>query len=101
LAAADFFDRREAEAIAKKLDAEIRTGRKHDLVVIRWRGTIVCKYGMRRGSSSHPYIPNQIGLSLRQAIDLARCPLSRDEYFKLLRRKGWLPGPPSPLKEGP
>ena len=89
---ADFFDRREAKAIADKLGATIEPGRKHDAVVIRWGGTIIARYGLRRDrTASHPYIPDQLGLKLREAIELARCPLSAEKYFELMAQRGRLP----------
>jgi len=84
---------REAGEIARKLGANIDEGRKHAKVKIRWQGRIVASYNIRRGSgeTSHDYIPKQTFISSRQALDLARCPLSRDQYFEILRSKGKLP----------
>ena len=88
---ANFFDQREALAIAQKLDAEIITGREHDLALIRWQGRLIGKYGIRRDRRApHPYIPKQIGLKLREAIQLARCPMTAQRYFELMRERGRL-----------
>ena len=88
------FTKTEAEQIANKLDAEISKGRKHDLAQIRWQGQVVASYGIRRGKKDlgHDYIPKQIFISIRETLDLARRPLSRDAYFEILRSKGVLPG---------
>ena len=83
---------KEAESIAKKLEAEIIPGRRHPKVIVRWQGTIVAQYGIRRGSRdvSHNYIPNQLFISFREALDLARCPRTKEWYFNALRSKGKL-----------
>ncbi|MBF6571246.1 MAG: hypothetical protein IVW54_20475 [Candidatus Binataceae bacterium] len=54
---------------------------------------IVASYGIRRSSHEvpHDYISKQLFISTRQAIDLARCPLSRDDYFEILRLHQRLP----------
>jgi len=82
---------KEARAIANKLECEIQNGRKHDNAIIRWNGKYIAQFGIRRDAkASHDYIPNQIFISLRQAQNLARCPLSRDEYFQILQQKSKL-----------
>lgn len=86
-------DRRQAEAIAKKLNATVTPGRRHDLAVVVVDGTRVAGFGIRRGSSeSHGHIPEQLHLSLRQTLDFARCSLSTEDYFDELRAKGIIPG---------
>jgi hypothetical protein len=82
----------EAQQIADKLSAEIEEGRKHTQAIVRWQGKIVGKYGIRRGSreTSHDFIPRQLSITFREALNLARCPLSREEYFELLRSRGKL-----------
>lgn len=84
---------REAQAIARKLDAEIKKGAKHDQAIIRYANRIVARYGIRRASKAvgHSYIPKQLFISPQQALDLAQCPLDKDEYFEILRKKGFLP----------
>lgn len=81
-----------ANAIARKLDAEQKTGRRHDLVVVRYKGKHVIQFGIRRGSRSlpHPHIARQLHISQHDTEDLARCPMSADEYFRVLREKGYL-----------
>ncbi len=86
---------KEAEQIADKLGAEIQKKRLHDVAIIRWQGKMVASYGIRRSSKAvgHDYIPTQIFLSTRETLNLAKCPLSRDGYFDILRSKGKLPIP--------
>ncbi|HYD49239.1 MAG TPA: hypothetical protein VEB21_12860 [Terriglobales bacterium] len=88
-------DQRQAYAIASKLKADIdEQGRKHANVHIRWDGKLVARYGIRRDrTADHSFIPKQIHVSLREALDLARCPMSAEEYFEQLRQKGLLPEP--------
>lgn len=86
---------READAIAKKLDADVAEGRKHARATVRLNGQFVGQYGIRRGKSlGHDYIPRQIHATMREALDLARCPLKKDEFIAILIRKGHL-SPPS------
>ena len=82
-----------AEKIAAKLGITPEKGRKHERVYIRWAGKIIASYGLRRGSRelSHDYVVSQIFITIRQAMDLARCPTSRDEYFETLRMHGHIP----------
>ena len=83
---------REAQQIASKLEAEIKEGRGHARALIRWQGRIVASYGIRRGSreTSHDYVPKQIFLTFRETLDLARCPLTKEGYFEILRQRGKL-----------
>jgi len=83
---------KEAEQIAAKLEAEIKEGRGHARALIRWQGRIVASYGIRRGSreTSHDYVPKQIFLTFRETLDLARCPLTKEGYFEILRQRGKL-----------
>jgi hypothetical protein len=81
-----------AEKIARKLGAELKEGR-HQRAYIRWQGTLVAHFGIRRSSREvgHDYIPREIFVTMRQALDLARCPLSAEDYFNILRLHGRLP----------
>jgi hypothetical protein len=83
---------REAVAIANKLNAEIKEGRKHARAIIRWNEKYIASFGIRRGTDvGHDYIPKQIFISARQALDLARCPLSKQGYFDILGEHRKLP----------
>jgi hypothetical protein len=79
----------DAENIALKLGAEITEGRKHTRVLVRLNGQFVGQYSVRRGSGElgHDFIPRQIQATIREAIDLSRCPLSREGFIaKLVER---------------
>jgi hypothetical protein len=83
---------REAEQIAAKLDASVEQGRNHARAVVRWNGKFIAQFGIRRGKNvGHDYIPKQIFITMRQARDLARCPLSRQGYFEILAEHQKLP----------
>jgi hypothetical protein len=86
------FDKRDATRIAQKLGATPGPGRKHDKVRIRWKGVIIAAYNIRRDrTASHDFIPEQIHVSLREARDLARCPMSAKQDFDLMGKKKLLP----------
>lgn len=89
----------EAERIAKKLDAEIEEKPKHKQVIIRHEGQAVALYGIRRASkrdTSHSYVSKQIHVTQAQAESLARCSLSKDDYFNILRERKIITDPPKP-----
>lgn len=83
----------DARKIAKKLNAEIQPGRKHDLVVFRIGGVRLGQFGISRGSKqqSHDYIPRQLYLTAKQCREFLDCSLSLDGYFEILAGKGLLP----------
>ena len=78
--------------IADKLGAKVSRGRRHDRAVVRICEIFVGSYGIRRGTRvGHDYIPGQIHASMRQALGLARCPVSKKDYEETLKSKGILP----------
>jgi len=82
-----------AEAIARKLNAAIRSGRKHELAVVKYDGKTVVQFGIRRGSrhnQGHDYIPGQIHVTRQQAMLLAQCPMSFEEWIAAMRQKGYI-----------
>lgn len=81
---------RHAKDIAEKLSAELINKREHDVAIIKSNDVLLGSYGIRRGSKElgHDYIPRQIGVTMRQAQDLANCPMSKEEYFEEIRRQG-------------
>ena len=87
-----------ARAIAAKLGAEVRSKRKaHDLAVIYEDGMRIAQFGIRRGSQKnlgHDHLPHGLHLSPRQCLDLARCPMTREQWIARLREKGLLPPAP-------
>ncbi len=78
--------------IARKLDAEIVGRNKpHDIALVRHQGKLVAQFGIRRGSSKntgHDHIPGQIFVSPRDARLLGQCPLSREEWIRIVSEKG-------------
>lgn len=87
-----------ANAFADKLDARILHGRRHDRAEVWIDGTYIGSFGIRRGTNAgHPYIPNQIFVNLRQALDLARCPLSKSDYVQILKDNGKIPTSSRPV----
>ena len=84
-----------ANRIARMLAAEISDGGKHEIVKVYHGRELVARFNIRRASSrdtSHSDIPAQIHVSAKQALDLANCPLSRDEWVEILRAKGLIDG---------
>lgn len=84
-----------AEKIQKKLRAKVLTNRSaHDLVQFFYQDVLIVQFGLRRGSNKslgHGHIPDDLHISQRQALDLARCPLSLDQYVEILKTKGFIP----------
>jgi hypothetical protein len=83
------FTQEDARAIARKIDAVIEPGRRHDIAVFRHEGKRIAQFGIRRGSKEqgHDYIPRQLHLTQKQCLDLCACPLSLGDYVALLRAK--------------
>lgn len=85
-------DKDDAYKIARKLSAVIdTTKRAHDLACIYYEGVLVAQYGIRRGSrrnQGHGHIPHSLHLTQKEASLLALCPLSKDEFFQLLKDRG-------------
>lgn len=80
----------DARQIATKLNADIQPGRQHDLAVFRYNGKSIARFGIRRASKevSHDYIPNQLFITAKQCRELRDCPLTLENYVKLLQGKG-------------
>jgi hypothetical protein len=83
-----------AEKIQRKLKAKVLTYRSaHDLAQFFHQGVLIVQFGLRRGSNKslgHGHIPDDLHISQRQALDLARCPLSLDQYIDILKQKGFI-----------
>ncbi len=92
------FTQDDAWKIAKKLKAKIEPGRKHELAVFWHDGKRITQYGIRRGSKNegHDYLPSQLFVSPPQCRDLSNCPLSLEDYVKILRKKKKIPETPKP-----
>lgn len=82
--------------IADKV-AEISEGRRHTNAVVRVNGTYIGRFGIRRGKKGlgHDFIPKQIGVNMKQALELGRCTLDSDDYERILRERGKLPDEPT------
>lgn len=78
--------------IATKVGATPKDRRNHKRVTIVLHGQVIGSYGIRRGSHElgHDFIAGQIGLTQREARDLSLCPLTLQEYIKLLESRGRL-----------
>ena len=78
--------------IVKKLKAKVvKRAKPHDIALIEHEGRIIAQFGIRRGSkknSGHDHIPEQIFLRSRQAKELGQCPLSREDWIKIITEKG-------------
>lgn len=81
-----------AVEIAKKLKAEVcKRNKAHDIALVYHEGKMVAHFGIRRGSNknlSHDHITDQIFLRPRQARLLGQCPMSREEWVKIVAEKG-------------
>ena len=84
-------DKIHAHAIAKKLKAKILNKKKHDLAVIYYDEKRIMNFGIRRGSrdsQGHDHLPNNLHLSPHDTLELARCPLSYDDWIEKMKDKG-------------
>lgn len=81
-----------AMEIVRKLKAKVvkRKG-PHDIALVEHEGKIVADFGIRRGSNKelgHDHIPEQIFLRPSKARLLAQCPMSREDWVKIITEKG-------------
>ena len=63
----------------------------HDIAVIEYNNKRVLQFGIRRGSrrdQGHDHIPGDIHLSPHEALLLAQCPLSREDWIQRMKHKG-------------
>lgn len=87
----------DAQKIAKKLKARIHPGSAHDIAVVEYEGKHVADFGIRRGSrrdQGHGHIPCDIHLNLRDALSLAQCTLSYDQWIQRMKVKGLIDAGP-------
>ena len=85
-------ERSEAQAIAKKLKAKVETGGAHNVAYVYWNEFLITHFGIRHGhKSKHGHIPTALFINQNQALKLAVCTMSRDEYFEVLQAKKKLP----------
>jgi len=93
---ANIITREHADKIVKKLKAvdESKKNSVHDTYVVYHNDLEIASFGVRRGSKKdlpHGHIPDDLHIRLRQCLDLARCPLSREAWIKLLQDRGLVP----------
>ena len=83
----------DAEAIAKKLGADIQLKRgSHAIAIVRIEGKEVGRFGIRRGMNlGHDFIPKQIHVNMRMALNLSRCTKYRDDYELALKSTPFYP----------
>lgn len=81
-----------ANKIVRKLKAKVvKRKRPHDIALVYNEGKMVAQFGVRRGSNKelgHDHIPEQIFLRPREARLLAQCPMSREDWVKIITEKG-------------
>src|SRR5436190_24377264 len=82
--------------IIKKLGATDVTARNspHDLYEVVHRGVVVAHISIRRGSDrdqGHDHLKDDLHIGPHKARLLGQCPLSREEYIRILQEKGLAP----------
>ena len=80
-----------AQAIVRKLNATIHSGKAHDVAVVEYNGQRIAHFGIRRGSNKdqgHDHLPGSLHLSPHDTMELARCPLSFEEWIERMKKKG-------------
>ena len=86
--------KREALAIAGKLDATVTSG-KHMTASVFYEGVLVLTFGIRHGAAGgHGHLIGRNGdlkMSETKVYSLASCTMTKDEYFDELRTLGILP----------
>jgi hypothetical protein len=91
-----------AEAIAAKLQAEVRTKGPHSIASVWYRGIRIASFGIRHGSrrdAGHGHIPRELYISPYKCRELAICTLTVDAWLNILRERDLLPEdePPQPI----
>ena len=83
----------DAEAIARKLGAEIELKRaSHAIAIVRINGKEVGRFGIRRGLNlGHDFIPKQIHVNMRLALNHSRCTKYREDYEEALKKTPFYP----------
>jgi len=82
-----------AEAIVRTLGAakHSKKNRPHDLYTLSYRGQVIVRFGVRRGSAKdqgHNHIPGQIHLSPHDARAFGECGRTLEWYIQELIAKG-------------
>lgn len=78
--------------IARKLKAKIgKRTKAHDIAVVYHEGKLIASFGIRRGSGrdlGHDHVPSQIFIGPKDARLLGQCPLSREDWVRIIKEKG-------------
>ena len=79
--------------IAKKLKATTkeRKNKAHDIACVFEDSKLIAQFGIRRGSKKnlgHDHIPNNLFITTQQTKQLGKCPLSREEWIRIITEKG-------------
>jgi hypothetical protein len=78
----------EAQKISRKLGG-IETGGAHMKVAVMYKGEMVLDFGYRHAKTApNGHLPRALHLSESDTIKMARCHISKDEYFEMLKAKG-------------
>ena len=82
----------DAEAIAGKLGCAPYEGRSHKRHELFVDDRLITRFGVRRASKEkgHGHLPRELHITQKQCKDLSKCPLSKEEYFHILREKNYL-----------
>jgi hypothetical protein len=84
-------DKGRALNIARKLGADLDPSGAHIQAYVRWEGTIVVSFGIRHSKKAkNGHIPGELQIGPHQALNLANCPMSKEDYLEVLRGKGLL-----------
>jgi hypothetical protein len=80
-----------AVKIARKLGAEMRPEKAHDIAEVFENGKLIAHFGIRRGSEKdkgHDHVLNDLHVNGHYGKLLAACPLTRQNWLEILRKKG-------------
>lgn len=81
----------DAQAIADKLGARIKTAKAHDIAIIEYDGKRITQFGIRRGSrrdQSHNHLPGSLFIGPHAVKELAICTMSYDDWIQVMKEKG-------------
>ena|SRR3989304_1530702 len=87
-------NRKPQDRLHEALVVESKKGRGHDIYQIKYRGVFIGQFNIRRGSRRdelHNFISEQLHLSRQEGYDLARCPMSIDDFIVCLQNKEIIP----------
>lgn len=95
--------KREALAIARKLNATLEPDGKHQLATFEHEGVIILTFGIRHGNKGgHGHLAGRQGnlcLSENKVVKLASCEMSKEEYIQHLKDIGEIPQRPEDVED--